>query len=304
MFRLLFVFSFLVIILSCNNEDSAILTQEIETINIDLSQRNKIKASNIFRKPIFVPLETSDTCLFSYIEQLIVSNNKLFILEGTPNQRVFIFNRDGSFESTFGYLGRGPDDFHGAKGLSVNDSESEVTYLEVLGRPSLVTSRIDGNIIKVRNPASIKHAAGGYNILQDPKSGNYIFDVTRIGDPNKGKFSRTRLCVYDDNNDTMYPVIYCSLGFEGPAYIHYHQLYTYKEDVYFKPFDWDTIYRVVDTHVVPKYHLDYGSYNGPNELNFAKDFDDWVKIKESKSSFVNAHTFWRETNQYLLEFLE
>lgn len=300
MFRLLIVLFLLILIIGCNNNEVEISDQEIETLNINLSLTTSIKASEIFRKPLYVPLETNDTCLFSYIEQLTVSTNNLFILEGTPHRRVFIFNRDGSFESTFGFLGRGPGEFHGAKGLAVNDSQPEVSYLEVLGRPRLVTAKLDGTIIKARNPKSIKYAAGGFNILQDPKSGNFIFDATRIGDPDKADFSRTRLCIFDDSIDVLYPVIYCSLGFEGPAHRHYHQLYTFEEDVYFKPVDWDTIYRVVDTRVFPKYRLDFGSFNRPKRLNFSKNFNEWVTIKESKSNFVIAHTFWREMTQYYI----
>jgi hypothetical protein len=297
--KLYYLIIFFILLSSCADRKPS-SDPELKILNINLEATSDLKASELFYEPTFLTLETNDTCILSFIEQLIVTNDKIFIIEGTPNRRVFIFNEEGGFEKTFGFLGRGPGEFKGAKGLSVNSAKSEITYLEALGYPRLITTDFNGNIIKIRNKELIQFAAGGYNILQDSRSSNYVFDANRIGDPKKEEYSRPKLCIYDDKADTLYPVLYNSLGFKAPGIIHYHQIYSYDSCVYYKPYDWDTIYKIVDTRALPYYQLNYGKYSKPEGLNTARNFDEWVNLKMSKPNFVQHHTFWRETNQYYI----
>lgn len=285
---------------STNHTNDNIRSEEIEELKIELDNTTATRASHIFNKPEFVALETNNECLFSYIDQLIVSNKYIIVLEGEPARRVLIFSREGKYLTSLGKIGSGPNEFQGARGIALNERENEITYVEIAGRSKLVTSTFNGRILAAREHNKTGIAGGGYGIIKDFKTGNYIITLDRIGDYDKQKYDLTKLCVYDDKNGVMHTAILNTLGFFGATVADYNELYRYNGDIYFAPRNWDTIYAIKNYQALPRYILDFGSYTQPNNLLTAKSLDEYVTIRQSKSNYVVDHLFLREFSNYFL----
>jgi hypothetical protein len=296
----LFIFILSLSIISCSSDRIIDEEESVRAIQIDFNESISARASVIYKPPSFVPLETTEESMFSYIEQLIVTTKYIIVLEGDPGGRIIVFDHNGEYLSNSGFMGNGPGEYHGAKGIALNKDQSELTYVEVLGRPKLVTQTINGTILRARDHKTTGIAGGGYDIIKDFKSGNYVIHIDRVGDYDRKKFISTKLCIFDDRNDTMFPAIMNTQEIKGLGYVDHNQFYRYESNIYFAPLNWDTIYIVQGTQARPFYFLNYGSHSKPSGFHTANSIEEYVEIRQSKPEYVIDHYFFRETINHMI----
>jgi len=90
-------------------------------------------------------LETSDSCLLSWIEKIIFANNLIFIFDGNLD-KIFVFDMFGKFQNEIGQIGQGPDELLSVCGFYVNEEKKYVGVLDIL-KHKIFRYSFDGNLI-------------------------------------------------------------------------------------------------------------------------------------------------------------
>lgn len=107
------------------NEAAVEDKKEIELLDQLDNQVEHLLLSDAVCDIDIIPLETKDECLFRKIFNLYVSENYIFLNEGSA---VFQFDRSGKYMQSISRLGQGPGEFNYCQGLGVDES-SQLIYL-------------------------------------------------------------------------------------------------------------------------------------------------------------------------------
>ncbi len=108
---------FLFILIACNTITIKEEDNRLRTIDID--KVSKIKQHKINIKKV-IPLETGKNSLIAYISEIIIKNNKIYILDIKLNC-IFIFDLNGNFLNKVSNKGRGPGEYISIKSFDVNE---------------------------------------------------------------------------------------------------------------------------------------------------------------------------------------
>ena len=96
---------------------------DIDTISITQGLKNQIeefKLSDIVKEIEIIPLETCPKSIFKFIDNIIVTENDLFV-----NARISVLRFDrktGLFINQIGSRGQGPEEFISCAGIGVNET--------------------------------------------------------------------------------------------------------------------------------------------------------------------------------------
>jgi hypothetical protein len=103
----IFMLSGLIFFFGCSRTHKGSETNhDLITINIDsLKQDNE---SMVITGVNYIPLETSEQCLISYLSKVLYFDNKFYISNFYKEKAIFVFARDGKFLNKIGREGRGP----------------------------------------------------------------------------------------------------------------------------------------------------------------------------------------------------
>lgn len=116
-FRSLFV-SFL-LCYACQNSTTE--KDGLKTIYADITQWTKDRPVDSYADSVeFIPLETTDSSLIRVINQMIVKDERIYIVDQTQSV-VFVFNNDGKFLFKVDKLGRGPDEYNILQRVKVDE---------------------------------------------------------------------------------------------------------------------------------------------------------------------------------------
>ena len=116
--------------LSCNNTTSRLKPNnqsDIDTISITQGLKNQIeefKLSDVVKEIEIIPLETCPKSIFKFIDNIIVTENDLFV-----NARISVLRFDrktGLFINQIGSRGQGPEEFISCAGIGVNETLKNV----------------------------------------------------------------------------------------------------------------------------------------------------------------------------------
>jgi hypothetical protein len=108
---------------------------DVDLISIDVTSENGI--DNFFESYYSISLETKDECLISDIKKIIISNEKLYILDEKQPQ-IFIFDKNGYYLNKIDKKGEGPTEYYDIADFFVFDSS--ICLLSRIGRKILVYS--------------------------------------------------------------------------------------------------------------------------------------------------------------------
>ena len=98
-----------------------LLTAQIR-INI-YDQRDhyeKVNLSEVADSIVYIPLETTDSCLLSDELQIFYGKDAIFVGD-QKNERFYRFDKHGSFLNTIGQKGEGPADYTSALNFYVDE---------------------------------------------------------------------------------------------------------------------------------------------------------------------------------------
>lgn len=106
----------------------------------------KTDLDTVFRSYRFIPLETAEECLISYINKILFYKNRIYILDLMSN-KAYVFDRSGKFVRSLGNAGRGPGEHLFAKDLSIDKAKDKITLLDTGGGKMLFYD-LDGKFLQ------------------------------------------------------------------------------------------------------------------------------------------------------------
>ncbi|OJV31771.1 MAG: hypothetical protein BGO29_01250 [Bacteroidales bacterium 36-12] len=85
-----------------------------------------VNLSNIFSTIDYVELETEDEYLIGEVSQMLVYNDRYYILDENITQSIFCFDIEGKFIFKIDAIGNGPDEYLNPASIAINDTEQKL----------------------------------------------------------------------------------------------------------------------------------------------------------------------------------
>lgn len=254
---------------------------EIPTINVEIKSspvREEVPVESLGGSVEVIPLETSDSCLLSKVEQL-VDRDFLWIVS---DKQIYKFGKDGKFIGKIGKVGQGPEEYVAPQQILVDGKEKRLFVLDYFGRKTLVLD-YEGNVLK------------SFGLPQD-------YSLNKIA------FVDNELLYTSMNNSVKPDLFVCNLetqqmdtlsfrertmgmeGFLGETYI-----YPLKGKTYLYHYFNDTVYAYSNKKLTPAYVFNLNGYKYQfEELEIVADYTPKKPIDGPRmqlSNFVELEDF-------------
>jgi len=137
--KYLFSFFILITLYNCANHTNF----NIQTKIVNFGDIKKVKTSDLISEIEFVKLETNSNSHFGKIDQIVIYNNKIYILDSYPGPpSLLIFSIDGKFINKIMNVGNGPGEYISADCFEIDEKEGLILLLDRQNN-MLVRYRID-----------------------------------------------------------------------------------------------------------------------------------------------------------------
>ena len=124
---------FILCLLGCNSEKKNIheigVNKELYIIDIDKAEKVKeFFLSEICSNMKTIILETNENVLIGQVGGVQVYKDYIFVLDGSKNVALYVFNMEGQFIRKYGSRGNGPGEYLSIEDFTI-DTENEIIYL-------------------------------------------------------------------------------------------------------------------------------------------------------------------------------
>lgn len=96
----------------------------------DIKTKETVKASDFFKNPQSIILETNEKSLIGNIKQIHIDDHHIIILDDSKNLNVLVFNLDGTFSHKIGELGRGAGEYTSISDFTIDKKKDEIYLLD------------------------------------------------------------------------------------------------------------------------------------------------------------------------------
>lgn len=118
-------FVFLVLIASTSFD----ATSQVEKLDVNWKSVETIDFDMFIDSVRYIPLETDSTCLIGYVDKIIRTKDRYFILDKRTSKSVFVFSREGKFLFKIYQEGKGPGEYRRIEDLVVNEESGEIIIM-------------------------------------------------------------------------------------------------------------------------------------------------------------------------------
>lgn len=269
-----------VILLNCTSNTNIGLNESVDLRNI-IDKPASLLQSEIIESVSKISLETSDSILIKYITNVIVDNDLLYIQHGSICS---IFDKSGKFLSQISRKGEGPEEYLTISQMLIDD-KNILIYDNI--KKKIFTYNSKGQFINVINsPLKFQNIAQ----LSDNKFIGYIPNSSGHETIKFGIFNTQGLLLDSVLNNTQFECkVFLFFSNEG-------KFFNKKNNLYFKEFLNDTIYKIDEDKLNPYLRFELGD----------KKAREMARAEESNSA--NVGTFFPnmakiniigETDRYL-----
>lgn len=128
----LFLFILQIVVISCATKQKETQSNpNLWVIDLDdIKTKETVKASDFFKNPKSILLETNEKSLIGNIGQIYIDENRIIIFDDSENLNVLVFNSDGTFSHKIGELGRGAGEYISISDFTVDDKKDEIYLLD------------------------------------------------------------------------------------------------------------------------------------------------------------------------------
>jgi len=262
----------------CTSDDKPL---EDIVLEIDISRNNNLKLSSIFRKDAeYIPLESREGHLIGEISKIVISDNYILAADFYNTASVFIFDRSGRFISQISRLGEGPFEYDAMMDFYFNEIREEICVFSFSGK--LIVYDISGKGLRniPLSTRGVKYHVAGSKIFVTGMDSEYWLDVLSEDGTKEGE----------------YIPIKNFIGLEFAALINFSGT---EDSVLFLPSLDQVFYCYTDCAVFPKYIIDFGINNIPDNIfNNCKHVEDfWLKCE--LNNYANTINEFAETKTHL-----
>ena len=135
-YRITLLIQIILIISSCGTEK-----KEIQNIEVDIDDIQKVSFFDIFSKATIIPLETNDSSLIRNITKIIPFNNKFYILDYIKAEILF-FDESGRYLSKIRDKGDGPNQYVNISDFDIDRSRNILICLSPVNNTMYVIYQV------------------------------------------------------------------------------------------------------------------------------------------------------------------
>jgi hypothetical protein len=129
-------------------------TNALYVINLDSIEESKVAFfSYLFKSVKTIILETTDESVIGKVGHVQVFDNYIFLMDGKPPSKLFVFNMEGKFIRIIGDVGYGPGEYILPNDFTIDPQKKEIYILDAHRRVLKYT--IEGEYITTINPDKI-----------------------------------------------------------------------------------------------------------------------------------------------------
>ena len=141
-------------------------------IPVDVNQNYPVRLSEISEEIQKVELETSDECLIKFIEQVLLADDRIFVLDVQGGGTIHVFDSFGKFRFAINRKGQGPGEYTSLSCIAI-DTKNKHIYAAAQFNQKIIRFDFDGSFID-------EHTKMGYieNIIFEEDI-LYVFSIDR-----------------------------------------------------------------------------------------------------------------------------
>lgn len=128
----LFLFILQIVVVSCATKQHETQSNpDLLIIDLDdIKTKETVKASDFFKNPKSIILETNEKSLIGNIKQIYIDDHYIIVFDNSKNLNVLVFHLDGTFSHKIGELGRGAGEYISISDFTVDDKRDEIYLLD------------------------------------------------------------------------------------------------------------------------------------------------------------------------------
>ncbi|TSA37989.1 MAG: 6-bladed beta-propeller [Porphyromonadaceae bacterium] len=220
-----------------NNNDIKGLTIQIREENFE---KGKTKLSSLIKVTELIPLETNKDCLIGRIDKVIISKNRIYVLDRRRAKSVFIFDRQGKFVNKIAPNGKGPMDITVPSDIGIHPLTNDLVILD-FSLKKINSYNQDGYFLGTK---TLKFGPSHFEFLSSNRIafsalGPYQVYITDL----EGNIVNT----YFKHDQNFVNVLI-------------KPLFTYNNELYFLRFLDDNIYKITENQLLPEILIDFGQH--------------------------------------------
>lgn len=212
---------------------------------IDVSQAKNITTSDLctkMSKISYIQLDSKE--LIGEISKMIVTDDKIYIMDSFVAQQVFVFDKKGKLLFCIDQKGHGPGDFISIWDIQVDTLKNEILVNDALGLAHIYYSTTDGSFIRKERAIQNCYVA---------KMNNYYFNVLSFGQDFNGNEPDNWQLLVSDKDSVIYKGVKLK-PIQKNNYITNSMVFDSQKQLLFTPVYSDTIYQIEsESSIYPKY---------------------------------------------------
>lgn len=264
--------------------ESEIARKDVKEIKVEELTGDFLKIDSIFNSITTVKLETNENNLIKHCQKVLLSNDRIYILNGKSN--LFVFSLDGKFIQEISRKGRGPGEFFELRDFQVDKNDN--IYLLDYGKILMFSK--GGNLLdsfSFRKFCAKSHCNPLEFALTD-KFGEFYLWGGSFGiksNRNKDCYALYKIDKSSDIIERHFPLKYLIVG-------NCNRFRSFDDLINVEPvFGNDTIYAIRDNKFEARYAINCGDRSlkekVPENLSTLSKF----KSKVSENYFIDFRNF-------------
>jgi hypothetical protein len=245
------------------NKEKRIITDEIQTISIDVEKSRDFLLSDFVKIVSYIPLETNQHSVISSVDKIYTYKDEFYILDKKQNAIYIFSSDDGKYKRRLKNQGKGNGEYFEITDFSVDRENGTILILDNISR-SFYLYTINGEFIKNIKTKNTLYFCELYGNKIIGYSDNFIYS------------EEYNLHVYDINSgisDHFLPINKNLKDYQsqkgGQFMLNSNNHMLFKERLSY------TIYSIDSTGLKSYYYMDFGDCNMPdNYFNRNVSFDE------------------------------
>jgi len=271
-------------IISCNSGvDKGADNNKVIDIEKSIGKTAVVKLSEVAKSIDYIPLETNDSVLISYISRIICENDKIYVTDNSD--KLYIFDLSGKYLNTLFRKGRGPGEYINLRNFKVDEKSGNILVLDYTGDISIYDTNL--NFVK-----KIKSPVKDVNFYTFETIGDSLFAAANFIVADN---TPCNMIFFNDSSELINsykfrPIDFISNGEDVPLRMNHPVLSKFGDEIRFFSVKSDTIFSINrggEARIA--YTIKQGKYKEPERVTF-EDFS------SQNSPFISISPYYTETD--------
>lgn len=282
--------------LSCDlNRDNSIIDMD-SGIKIKIEKLDDLKTISASKDKYFksfrrIQLESDTNMLIGNIDQLVLTNNRIYIMDSRITHSLFVFSKDGSFVNKISAFGQGPEEYVDMRDMFYDSYENTINLISwVTGnRYKIMSFDKDGSKLVKQMPIDLR-----FNEAERTNDGLYVFHSKNSSNlPN----IKTNISVYSKTLQRLYDGLPISLEWLDRGWSARSDLYKDKNGNVYCTSEYTTdVYQIMPDSLQLCYQYDFGKYTYPDEFKTPERVSEMARNFQINNYVTGLRDFYEGEN--------